>query len=51
MKVILISDVENIGVVGDVKEVKNGMAEELSFSSQARSKGNGNRTLRPGKAR
>ena len=26
MKVILISDVENIGTVGDVKDVKNGMA-------------------------
>ena len=31
MKVILISDVENIGSVGDVKEVKNGMARNYLF--------------------
>ncbi len=31
MKVILISDVENIGTVGDVKEVKNGMARNYLF--------------------
>lgn len=31
MKVILISDVENIGVVGDVKDVKNGMARNYLF--------------------
>lgn len=31
MKVILISDVENVGVVGDVKEVKNGMARNYLF--------------------
>ncbi len=31
MKVILISDVENIGSVGDVKDVKNGMARNYLF--------------------
>ena len=31
MKVILISDVENIGSVGDVKDVKNGMARNFLF--------------------
>lgn len=31
MKVILISDVENIGVVGDIKDVKNGMARNYLF--------------------
>ena len=31
MKVILISDVENVGVVGDVKDVKNGMARNYLF--------------------
>ncbi len=31
MKVILISDVENIGTVGDVKDVKNGMARNYLF--------------------
>ena len=31
MKVILISDVENIGNVGDVKDVKNGMARNYLF--------------------
>ncbi len=31
MKVILISDVENIGVVGEVKDVKNGMARNYLF--------------------
>ena len=31
MKVILISDVENVGVVGDVREVKNGMARNYLF--------------------
>lgn len=31
MKVILISDVETIGSVGDVKDVKNGMARNYLF--------------------
>ena len=31
MKVILISDVENLGSVGDVKDVKNGMARNYLF--------------------
>ncbi len=31
MKVILISDVENVGSVGDVKDVKNGMARNFLF--------------------
>ncbi len=31
MKVILISDVENVGSVGDIKDVKNGMARNFLF--------------------